>query len=260
MGRHVPRLGDGALQAPCGGFDFLPLHFLYEYGATVAYGSPKPLMRVRILLLVLLTRKTKKMICEFCKKELKEKGKSHRIFCKENPERKDRSGKNNPMSGKKGSNQYLNGSEMSKETKSKISEKLKNKKLSDSHRKKLSAAMKAAHENGKAWNIGKSRWNNEASYPEKFFMEVIQNEISDKNYEHEYPVGIYSIDFAWPRKKLAIEIDGEQHQRFEEYRKRDNKKDEYLIANGWKILRIQWKEFFHEPKKFISIAKNFILT
>lgn len=54
--------------------------------------------------------------------------------------------------------------------------------LTDSRKKRISESMKKAHEEGRAWNIGKSRWNNEPSYPEKFFMKVIENEFQDKGY------------------------------------------------------------------------------
>ncbi len=123
---------------------------------------------------------------------------------------------------------------------------------------KISASMKKAHAEGRAWNIGKSRWNNEPSYPENFFIQVIENEFSDKNYIREYPMGIYSIDFAWVEKKLAIEIDGDQHTRFESYRERDLRKDKFLQDSGWKVLRIVWKEMFRDTKKYILLSKNFI--
>jgi very-short-patch-repair endonuclease len=56
-------------------------------------------------------------------------------------------------------------------------------------------------------------------------MRVIENEFEDKLYTREYPFFKYSLDFAWIEKKLCIEIDGEQHQRFQEYKDRDNEKD-----------------------------------
>ena len=36
------------------------------------------------------------------------------------------------------------------------------------------------------------------------------------------------------------------------------RKDEFLAKNGWKVLRIKWVDMFHEPKKYIKIAKDFI--
>lgn len=130
-------------------------------------------------------------------------------------------------------------------------------KISNQTRRKISESMKKAHEEGRAWNIGKSRWNNEPSYPEKFFMKVIENEFNDKKHEREYNVGKYSIDFAWIDKKLAIEIDGAQHKK-EEYRERDAKKDKLLIENGWKVLRIDWDNMVNDTKTWIKIAKDFV--
>ena len=69
--------------------------------------------------------------------------------------------------------------------------------------------MKKAHAEGRAHNIGESRWNNKPSYPEKWFMEVIANEFNDKNYVREHPFHKYSLDFAWLDKKKCIELDGD---------------------------------------------------
>jgi very-short-patch-repair endonuclease len=122
----------------------------------------------------------------------------------------------------------------------------------------LSVKMKLAHQEGRAWNIGKSRWNTEKSYPEKFFEKVIQNEFNDKQYKCEFPVGIYAMDFAWVHKKKAIEIDGQQHQRFEEYRDRDKRKDEFVQNEGWTILRLVWRDVFKNTKYWIRVANEFI--
>lgn len=84
----------------------------------------------------------------------------------------------------------------------------------------------------------KSRKGKEPSYPEKFFMGVLdENAIK---YEHELPCGKYFIDFAIKEKMIALEIDGKQHQ-YEDRKKKDLEKDKYLIDNGWKVCRIQWK-------------------
>jgi very-short-patch-repair endonuclease len=129
--------------------------------------------------------------------------------------------------------------------------------LTEDAKQKISDSMKIAHEEGRAWNIGKSRWNNEQSYPEKFFSKVIENEFVDKEYETEFNVGIYSIDFAWVSKKLAIEIDGQQHEK-KKQKESDLRKDKLLEDKGWKVLRIKWKDMYDDPKRFIKIAKDFI--
>lgn len=55
------------------------------------------------------------MECKYCLKECNKYGlKNHEIYCLLNPERKDKSGKNNPMYGKSSnaSNQYIKAREL----------------------------------------------------------------------------------------------------------------------------------------------------
>lgn len=125
-------------------------------------------------------------------------------------------------------------------------------------KQKISNGMKKAHAEGRAHNIGTCRWNNKPSYPEQFFMKVIENEFDDKDYEREYPFIRFALDFAWVHKKKVIEIDGDQHERFEEYKLRDKEKDRLLIENGWQVLRIKWKDMMKDSKYWIKIAKEFI--
>lgn len=136
--------------------------------------------------------------------------------------------------------------------------------LSQETKQKISNSMKKAHAEGRAHNIGQSRWNNEPSYPEQWFMNVIENEFSDKNYIREYPFFKYSLDFAWPDKKFCVEIDGAQHYRNNseglKQQKRDREKDELLAANGWYEIRISWKTICLNTLNFISFVKNAIDT
>lgn len=146
----------------------------------------------------------------------------------------------------------------------KISEKNKGKNnpfygktVSNEKRKQISNSMKIAHAEGRANNWQDSKKYNNSSYPELFFEKVIKNEFNDKNYIREFRVGPYAIDFAWVDKKLAIEIDGKQHE-YPEHQQRDIRKDEFLESEGWKILRIKWTTMFHDTKNSIKLAKDFI--
>lgn len=69
---------------------------------------------------------------------------------------------------------------------------------------------------------------------------------------------VFSLDFTWPSKKKCIEIDGEQHERFEDYKERDRRKDIKISENSWTCLRIKWKDMYENTKDWIKIAKDFI--
>lgn len=168
-------------------------------------------------------------------------------------------------------NQFTKAEELGLE-KPKCSE-LTRKKLSDAKkgdrnsskrpdvRAKISASMKKAHAEGRAHNIGNCRWNNKPSYPEQWLMGVLKNEFGlerDKDYKMEFPFHRFSLDFAWPEKKVCIEIDGEQHERFQEQKERDIEKDKLLKEEGWIELRRLWKEIFNNPKSFIEEVKYII--
>lgn len=131
--------------------------------------------------------------------------------------------------------------------------------ISEDVRKQISSSLKMAHSEGRAHNIGESRWNNEHSYPEKWFISVLENEfnmIENIDYKTEFPFYKYSLDFAWPDKKICIEIDGEQHQRFQDQIRRDLEKDSLLKNNGWIEIRKSWKDIFNNPKLFIEEVKS----
>ena len=131
--------------------------------------------------------------------------------------------------------------------------------VSDETKKKLSNSMhKAAIEGrNKGWTTT-TCGPKKKSYPEEFFTKIIENEFNDKNYLYNIPFYTWKLDFAWPHKKLCIEIDGSQHQRDEKQKESDLRKDKKLIECGWKVLRIKWIDIFHNTQEYINQAKEFI--
>jgi len=109
----------------------------------------------------------------------------------------------------------------------------------------------------KGW---KSR--NIISYPEQFFIKVLNKNGFEGKYKINYPItkkslGIncsscYFLDFYFPDLNLDLEIDGKQHN-YQERLESDNKRDLTLKENGYKIYRIKWKNINREEgKKYIS--------
>lgn len=131
--------------------------------------------------------------------------------------------------------------------------------LTEEHKQAISNGMKLAHKEGRAHNIGENRWNNEHSWPETWFIHVLQNEfnmVENVHYKTEMSFGRYSLDFAWSEQRLCIEIDGDQHERFEDYKARDIEKDKLLKENDWQVIRIKWKDCYQNPKQYIEFVRN----
>ena len=79
------------------------------------------------------------------------------------------------------------------------------------------------------------------SYPEKYFREMFQQLRLD--FEPQYPVQSYNLDFAFLNNKIDVEIDGELHYSDPKVVKRDIRRNLYLSNLGWKIIRIRWSEY-----------------
>ena len=110
--------------------------------------------------------------------------------------------------------------------------KIKGHKLSEEHKKKLSEIaiknMRGTHTN----------WlNKKKSYAEEYFDKIFLNA------EKQYRVNRFVLDYAWPEKKIYIEVDGEQHYT-EEGLKHDKIRTEILLEEGWVCAkRIRWSNF-----------------
>lgn len=135
----------------------------------------------------------------------------------------------------------------------------KNRIITDETKEKLRNKVKERIDKGTF-----SGWSNRniISYPEKFFIEVLNN--NNLIYEHNKPIkkkdlgydenSNYFLDFYFEDKKIDLEIDGKQHK-LKDRKESDKKRDELLINNGIKVYRIEWKSINNEKGK-IYIEKE----
>lgn len=162
-------------------------------------------------------------VCEYCGREKQttlDGHLNHQNYCKENPNKKKKRKFNH-----------------TDETKLKIS----------------AARIEYIKNGGKTWVV-----NNERSYPEIWFADVILNNFNDKDFVEQFPLLHYKLDFAWPHKQLYIEIDGEQHYNSDESIYKDKIRESKLLEIGWRSLRMRWAECVLDKSQWINIAKSFI--
>lgn len=108
-------------------------------------------------------------------------------------------------------------------------------KHTDETKRKISATQKSNYK-------GISRYatvrEQRKSYAEEYFETVFTDA------EMQYHVDRYFLDFAWPKSKIYIEIDGEQHYEDQGVIQHDKERTENLAKIGWRLLkRIRWSEF-----------------
>jgi len=102
--------------------------------------------------------------------------------------------------------------------------------------------------------------NNGPSYPEIYFNGVFKKR--NLKYDRYFRLGIYHIDFAFLDRKIAIEVDGEQHYVDIKQIESDIRKNKKLEDNGWDLIRIRWSKYMKLEKEekdiFITKLINYI--
>jgi very-short-patch-repair endonuclease len=110
--------------------------------------------------------------------------------------------------------------------------------------------------------ISKNKGWKKYSYAEEFFDRFLKNnnfKIYD-DYFREFHVSIYRIDFFFPKLRIAIEIDGQQHYKYKNRQISDKKKDALLTSLDYKVVRISFKVLYSNTKivlsEILEILKN----
>ena len=86
----------------------------------------------------------------------------------------------------------------------------------------------------------------EPSFPEKYISGLLGSHGFQEHvhYRRELPTGGFFIDFAFEKQKIAFEVDGKQHE-YPENKERDQRKNNFLLSEGWSVYRLKW----HSVKK-----------
>jgi very-short-patch-repair endonuclease len=84
------------------------------------------------------------------------------------------------------------------------------------------------------------------SLPEVLLWQQIRARKTGLKFRRQHPVGPYVVDFYCPESRLAIEIDGEAHNRADRP-ERDERRDAFLTQNGFRILRVAAARILKDP-------------
>jgi hypothetical protein len=191
-----------------------------------------------------------KICCIECKREFSIAGfRTHYLRAHLNDERFANSGWKIGCEFHPKQNGFTKGTQIthSIETKNKISKSNTGKTVSDQTRQKISKSRKEFLKDNPDKVPYLLNHSSKISYPEKYFIDCFSH--INENKEIEYRIGNYSLDFANPKYKIYLEIDGEQHYCDKRIVEHDKKRTEFLNSIGWKGIRIRWSEFQKKSKE-----------
>jgi len=61
------------------------------------------------------------------------------------------------------------------------------------------------------------------------------------------------VDFVWPEQRLIVEVDGYQFHGHRRAFERDRRRDQALIAAGYRVMRVTWRQLRWEPLR-VAVA------
>ncbi|WP_347108675.1 hypothetical protein AAHB33_17630 [Paenarthrobacter sp. S56] len=83
-------------------------------------------------------------------------------------------------------------------------------------------------------------------------LQRLRLEMPELQVEVDSPEGRHRLDFAWRKRKLALEFDGKtkyfDYAPTDEAIFKERQREKALMELGWKFLRVQWRDLFQEQQ------------
>jgi very-short-patch-repair endonuclease len=115
------------------------------------------------------------------------------------------------------------------------------------------------HYNRKSQKSKRRKLRKEQTYYEKIVWIYLRNrEMLGYKFRRQYSIDNHIIDFYCPKLKLAVEIDGDIHDKPEQI-KYDIKRQKYLEEFGIEFVRIKNEELDSNPNKTFKKIEDIIL-
>jgi very-short-patch-repair endonuclease len=92
--------------------------------------------------------------------------------------------------------------------------------------------------------------------PEILLWQQLRKSGTGLRFRHQHPAGRYILDFYCPKYRLAVEVDGEAHERGDRP-ERDAIRDAWLTAQGVRICRIPAAEVLTDLDAVLRHITNF---
>ena len=68
----------------------------------------------------------------------------------------------------------------------------------------------------------------------------------------------WEVDAVWPVHRLVVEVDGYAYHGTWAAFERDRRKDAALVAAGYRVIRITWRQLVHEPHAVVALLARLL--
>jgi very-short-patch-repair endonuclease len=90
------------------------------------------------------------------------------------------------------------------------------------------------------------------SLPEVLLWEHLRGKKTGFKFRHQHPIGPYVTDFYCMEARLAVEVDGEFHERGDRPL-RDAERDQFFELNGYRVLRVAAGEVLRDVEAVVTM-------
>lgn len=91
-----------------------------------------------------------------------------------------------------------------------------------------------------------------------FWVRVRNRQFHGLKFFRQYSIGPYILDFYCPTRKLAVELDGGQHNQ-PESKRRDAVRSEYLNTQGIEVLRFWNHDVLLDLNSVLAVVEQKVL-
>ncbi len=115
------------------------------------------------------------------------------------------------------------------------------------------AMKKYKHKHRYITEIARKLRQNMTDSEKKLWEHLSNKKLNGLRFRRQHPIGRYIVDFYNHENKIAIEVDGDIHDKQKSY---DKNRDEYLLACGYTVIRFTNDEIEKNIDKVIERITN----
>lgn len=103
-----------------------------------------------------------------------------------------------------------------------------------------------------------SKLRKNSTIQERMLWKILRNrQFKNLKFRRQFPIGEYIVDFVCEEKRIVIELDGGQHNEFENIIK-DNERTKFIESEGYKVIRFWNNDILNNLEGVFKILNDLL--